>query len=81
VKLPEKVEIFGNLPGKIEFFDPDPRPQISNQIYAAVLDCINYTPRLCMGINKIIIIIIIFVFQISGCQTLIYNMCPEAALT
>jgi len=35
VKLPEKIEIFENLPGKIDFFYPDPRPpQISNQIDA-----------------------------------------------
>jgi len=26
VKLPEKIGIFGNLPGKIEFFYPHPRP-------------------------------------------------------
>jgi len=32
----KKIEIFENFPGKIDYFNPDPRPsQISNQIDAA----------------------------------------------
>ena len=34
-KLPEKVKIFGHLPGKNDFFTRIHDPQISNQIDAA----------------------------------------------